>query len=288
MAALSTQLIVLTVILVFIGFVLFFSLLQFLMSIHPPRFYESNTPKDYGLLYENASFTTSDKINIKGWLITSETAKGTVIVGHGYPFDKGNILPVAKFLYPDYNLLFYDHRYFGESSGSITTVGFREVEDVKAAINFVHEKFGKNKSVALYGFSLSASAMLMAKPEVNAIIADSPYADLEKMITHVYRIFGPFKFPFVLTTKALSNIFLKLDPKKVSPALAIKNTSIPILLIHGEKDTQIPVENAYALKESNPNIELWIVKGADHGQAHFYNKNEYEKRVKDFLKKHME
>ena len=287
MAALPTQLIVLIVIIVFIGFVLFLSMLQFFISTHPPRFYDSNTPKDYGLTYEDVSFTTSDKINIKGWLIKSKTANATVIVGHGYPFDKVNILPVAKFLYPDYNLLFYDHRYFGESSGSITTVGFREVEDVKAAINFVHERFGKNKSVALYGFSLSASAMLMAKPQVNAIIADSPYADLEKMINHVYKIFGPFKFPFVLTTNVLANIFLKLDPKKVSPALAIKNTSTPILIIHGEKDTQIPVENAYALKESNPNIELWIVKNAYHGQAHFYNKNEYEKIVKDFLKKHM-
>ena len=278
---------VLIIILIFIGLVLFFSLLQFLISIHPSRFYDPHTPKDYGLKYENVSFTTSDKINIKGWLITSETANSTVIIGHGYPFDKGNILPVAKFLYPDYNLLLYDHRYFGESSGSITTVGFREVEDVKAAINFVYKRFGKNKSVALYGFSLSASAMLMAKPQVNAIVADSPYADLDRMINHVYRIFGPLKFPFVLTTNVLANIFLKLDPKEVSPALAIKNINTPILVIHGEKDTQIPVENAYALKESNPNIDLWIVKGVDHGWAYALYKEEYESRIKDFLKKHM-
>jgi len=287
MAALPTQLIVLIVIIVSIGFVLFLSMLQFFISTHPPRFYDSNTPKDYGLTYEDVSFTTSDKINIKGWLITSKTANATVIVGHGYPFDKGNILPVAEFLYPNYNLLLYDHRYFGESSGSMTTVGFREVEDVKAAISFVRNKFGENESIALYGFSLSASAMLMAKPRVNAIVADSPYADLGKMISHVYRIFGPFKFPFVLTTKVLANIFLKLDPKEVSPALAIKNTNTPILVIHGEKDTQIPVENAYALKESNPNIELWIVKGADHGEAYALYNKKYEKRVKDFLKKHM-
>ncbi|MBU2633992.1 MAG: alpha/beta hydrolase [Nanoarchaeota archaeon] len=271
---------------VIIGVIILFSLLQFFISIHPPRYYDPSTPKDYGLKYENVSFVTSDKIKIKAWLISSEKANGTIIIGHGYPFNKGNILPVVKFLHPDYNLLFYDHRYFGESEGKITTVGLKEVEDVKVAVNFVRERFGK-KPIALYGFSLSASAMLMAKQQVNAIVADSPYADLGKMINHIYSIFGPLKFPFVITTNLLAKIFFGMWPKEVSPALAIKNYDVPILLIQGEKDSQIPVENAYALKESNPNIELWIVKGADHGWAYALYKNEYEKRVKDFLKKYM-
>jgi len=282
-----TWLIVLRTLIVLIGFVLVVSLLQFLMSIHPHRYYDSNTPDNYGLKYKNVSFMTSDKITIKAWLISSAKTNGTVIIGHGYPFDKGNILPVVKFLYPDYNLLLYDHRYFGESSGSITTIGIKEVEDVKAAVDFVHKRFGKKEPVALYGFSLSASSMLMAKTKVNAIISDSAYADLENMIKHVYSIFGPFKFPFVKITNIFSMIFLKVHPRKVSPALAIKDINVPVLVIHGEKDTQIPVENAYLLKESNPNIEFWIVKDSDHGEAYALAKDEYKKRVKDFLKKYM-
>ncbi|MCK4521704.1 MAG: alpha/beta hydrolase [Nanoarchaeota archaeon] len=265
------------------GFVLAVSLLQFFMSIHPPRYYSPDAPDKYGLKYENVSFITSDKINIKAWLVSSEKANGTVIIGHGYPFDKGNILPVVKFLYPDYNLLLYDHRYFGKSSGSISTVGIKEVEDVKAALDFVHKRFGK-QPVALYGFSLSASAMLMAKTKVNAIIADSAYADLENIIKDIYKTFGPFKFPFVKTTNLISMIFFKVHPRMVSPALAIKDSDIPILVIHGEKDSQIPVENAYLLKESNSNIELWVAKESDHGEAYALYKNEYEERIKNFLK----
>lgn len=270
-----------------IVFILILSLAQFFTSIHPSRYYSHNTPKDYGLEYENVSFITSDEIKIKGWLITSKKANGTVVIGHGYPFDKGNILPVVKFLFPGYNLLLYDHRYFGESSGLITTVGVREVKDVEAAVNFVKEKFGKEEPIALYGFSLSASAMLMAKQEVKAIIADSSYANLENMIKQVYAIFGPLKFPLVKITNLLSIIFLRVNPKKVSPALAVKNSNVPILVIHGEKDSQIPVENAYILKASNPNIELWIVKGADHGEAYALVEEEYEKKVKTFLKKYI-
>jgi len=100
----------LKIVLFIVGFIIVASLAQFILSIHPPRYYESKTPEDYFLAYENVSFNTSDGIKISGWLLRSKKANGTVIVGHGYPFDKGNIFPVAKFLYPDYNLLFYDHR----------------------------------------------------------------------------------------------------------------------------------------------------------------------------------
>lgn len=280
-------LIILKIIMVLVGFILIFSVLQFLINVRPPRYYDPDVPSNYGLEYEKVSFITSDKIEIKGWLIASEKANGTVIIGHGYPFSKGNILPIAKFLYPDYNLLLYDHRYFGESGGKITTAGLREVEDVRSAINFVHERFGKEQPIALYGFSLSASAMIMAKPEVKAIIADSPYANLEMMVKRIFAIFGPLKFPFVETTNLLALITFGVHPRDVSPALAAKDLKIPILVIHGEKDTQIPVENTYALKKSNPEIELWIAKNADHGEIYALYKGEYERKVKDFLKRYM-
>jgi len=283
----TIQIIALRVVLIGVGLIILLSFLQFFIGIHPPRYYDRTSPKDYGLKYENISFKTSDNVTIKGWLLVSDKSNGTVIVGHGYPFDKGNIFPVAKFLYPDYNLLLYDHRYFGESSGKVTTGGFRESRDVNAAVKFVKDRFGESNPVALYGFSLSASAMLMAKPNVNAIIADSPYADLNRMVKRMFFLFGPLKFPFVFTTDLLTRIFFKTSLRDVSPANAVKGYHVPILLIHGEKDSQIPVENAYAIKESNPNIELWVVKGADHGFSYALAKDEYHKRIKSFLTKHM-
>jgi len=282
----ATLLLIFKTALFLVGFIIIISLLQFFINIHPPRFYDKDIPSNYGLDYEKISFKTSDDIQIKGWFITSKESNGTVIVGHGYPFDKGNILPVVKFLYPEYNVLLYDHRYFGESSGWITTAGMNEVKDVEAAVAFVKEKY-EDKPIALYGFSLSAASMLMVDVEVNAIVSDSSYADLENMVRHIYKIFGPLKYPFVKMTNIYARIFFGVHPREISPALAIKNKNIPILVIHGEKDSQIPVENVHLLKESNPSIELWIVESANHGQAYALYKEEYKKRVKDFLRKNM-
>jgi len=275
------------IILIIIAFVILFPISHFFLSIRPIKFYTPTTPKDYNLEYENVSFVTSDKIKISAWLITSKTANTTVIAGHGYPFNKGNILPVIKFLHPNYNLLLYDHRYFGESKGFITTVGLKEIKDVEAAIKFIQDKFPK-KQIALFGFSLSASAMLMSKANVSAIIVDSPYANLENIIKNIYSIFGPLKYPMTFVTNTLSLIFFKTHPKKVAPELSVRDLNIPIFLIHGEKDIQFPVENAYAIKKNNPkHIELWIVPNANHGESYFLAKNEYEKLVKTFLNKHV-
>jgi len=278
---------ILKAVLILVGIVVLLSLLQFILSVRPPRFYSDNKPLDYGLKYEDVSFVTKDEMKISAWLIESDKSNGTVIIGHGYPFDKGNVLPVAKFLYPDYNLLFYDHGYFGESEGKMTTVGLREVLDVEAAVEFVRERMGENESIGLYGFSLSASAMIMARPRVNAIVSDSAYADLGNLVRHVYRIFGPLKYPFVWMTNLYSKVFFGKFPSEISSANALRGYDVPVLVIYGEKDSQIPIENAYELKQSNSNVELWIVEGADHGQAYAFNKREYEKRIKTFLSKNM-
>jgi len=281
MVALAIKIIVFIIV-----FILFISILQFILNIHPPRFHDKHVPADFGLEHEDVSFITEDGITIRGWLIESDKANGTIIIGHGYPYDKANVLPVMIFLHPNYNLLFYDHRYFGESDGRITTVGLREPKDVKAATEFIQNRFD-NKPVALFGFSLSASSMLMADVSVNAIIADSPYADLDRMVKHIYALFGPLKLPFVLATNLLAKVTFGVYPKEISAADAILGKTTPIFVIHGDKDWQIPIENSYALKEANQNIELWIVKGADHGQAIGLQKKEYQRRVKEFLKKHM-
>lgn len=261
-----------------IGIIIVISLIQFFLSIHPPRYVSSVTPSEYLLPYEEVTFATGDGLMLDGWLLQSPTANATIIVGHGYPFDKGNVLPIARFLYPTYNMLFYDHRYFGKSRGHLTTVGIRETKDVKAAVRFVQERFG-DQPVGLYGFSLSAAAMLMSDVEVQAIVADSSYAHLRWMVEHVYRIFGPFKVPFVTITEFYAWMFFRIHVRDISPALALQEKNVPVLVIHGGRDSQIPVKHAYGLQQNNSRVRLYVVEDADHGEAYAMNPKAYEDEV---------
>ena len=267
------------------------SIFNFILSIHPPKLGEKRTPEIFNLKYEDVSFKTSDGLTLRGWFIPSNYSKAVIIVGHGYPFSKSDVLSFAPFLHKHYNLLFFDFRYFGDSDGSYTTVGWKEQKALLAAVSYLKTRkdIDPNK-IGSIGFSLSASTMLVTKSDIKAIVADSPYASLDKMIEQSYRIFPGFtKLPFTFTTKILAKIVLNLDTKKVSPEKSIKNLGIPVLLIHGEKDSQIPVENSKIIYEaSNKSLtKLWLVKGADHGYSHALNPKEYEKKVLDFFDKHL-
>jgi len=269
-----------------IVFIIIISLYGILISIFPRRYVTDIKPSDIGLKYEEVTLKTADNIKIKAWFIANNKTKNAVIVCHGYPFDKGNVFSFASFLHKDYNLLFFDFRAMGESEGKYTTVGYKEVEDLKAAVKYLKENGMEN--VGALGFSLGGATILMAKSDdIKAIVADSSYANLDLMVDSLYRQFFFFKYPFVLTTRVLAKLILKIDTKNVSPEIAIRDIKVPVLLIHGKKDSQISVKNSYLLHKANPKAELWVVEGADHGEAHYVREKEYEKKVLEFFNKYL-
>ena len=268
-------------------FLIIFSLLTFLMSIYPPKIITNLLPSDLGLGYEEVTFKSTDNLKLSGWFIPNNKTKATIIVMHGYPADKANLLGIAKFLAKDFNVLLFDFRSFGESSGKYTTVGYLEKNDLMGAIEYLEKEKNISK-IGLYGFSLGGAVALMNNHEnVKAIVTDSAYAKLSNMVEHMYRIFFVFKYPLYYLTKLYGILFLKIDIDRVSPVDNIKNLKVPILLIHAEKDSQIPVSEAYLLNDANKKAELWVVENAEHGMSHSINPEKYEKRVIGFFKENV-
>lgn len=264
------------------------SLYTFLTSIRPLRYITPVTPTDLGLAYEDITIITEDNIKLSGWFIPSENAgKKAIIICHGYPADKGNVLSFATFLHDKFNLLFFDFRAMGKSGGKITTAGWRERKDFLAAVESLKSK-GMKKIGAL-GFSMGGAVIIMAdSPDVVAIVSESAYADLESMLHLMYRNFWFFRYPFVYATRLWSHLLLGVNLSDVSPKDFIKDIKVPMLLIHSEMDSQIPVEHAQALKKANPDAELWIIDEADHGGIWGALRSQYEGRISKFFLSAME
>jgi len=259
------------------------SFYMFLTSIRPPRHLTGMTPADLDLEYEDITLITEDKIELKGWFIPSEAAgRKAIVVCHGYPADKGDVLPFAAFLHDEFNLLFFDFRAMGESGGRVTTIGWREKKDFLAAVEYLKSK--DMEKIGAFGFSMGGAVIIMTNsPDIDAIVSESAYADLESMVHVTYRNFGVFRYPFVYATRLWSRLLIGVDPPDVSPVDCIKNIKVPMLLIHSEKDSMIPVEHARALKEANPKAELWVIGGIDHGGVWALMRDKYERRILDFL-----
>lgn len=276
-------------VLIFIAlFLIMFSLFAFYMSVHPPKIITYLEPADLGLKYEDISFKSADGVKLSGWLIPNNKTKAAIIVMHGYPADKANLLGIAEFLAKDFNVFLFDFRSFGKSDGKYTTAGYLERNDLFGAISYL-EKEKKMTKIGLYGFSMGGAVALMSDHvNVKAIVADSAYAELRHIVQHMYRIFFIFKYPLAYLTKLYGILFLKMNIDDASPVDNIKNIKIPILLIHAEKDSQIPASEAYLLHNANKKAELWIVENAEHGMTHSINPEKYEKRVIGFFKENLE
>jgi len=275
-------------VLIFVAlFLIIFSFLIFLMSIHPMKIITNLKPSELGLKYEDVTFKSYDGVKLSGWLIPNNKTKATIIVMHGYPADKANLLGIAEFLTKDFNVFLFDFRGFGKSEGKYTTAGYLERNDLLGAIEYLEKEKNITK-IGLYGFSMGGAVALMTSHEnVKAIVTDSAYAKLSNMARHMYGIFFILKYLLAYLTKLYGILFLRINIDDASPLGNIKNIRAPILLIHAEKDTQIPVSEAYLLHDTNKKAELWIVENAEHGMSHSINPEKYEKRVLEFFKENV-
>lgn len=256
---------------IIVAFVILTSLWGFYWAIRPPhRLVSSITPAHFGLKYEDVSFRTEDNVLIRGWFIPNENPDAkTIILLHGYPADKGNILPALYFLHKDYNLLFIDFRYFGESEGSYSTVGKNEMLDLLAAIHYLHKR-GIHE-VGVYGFSLGGAVAIMTAakaPEIKVIVAESSFARLDMML-NVYYPIPLLRYPLAALTRLWGILFLGYDVKDVSPMNVALTSTTPMLIIHSKSDEVTPFEQAELLKEAlhnNSRAEFLFLENNKHGE----------------------
>ncbi|TMA08819.1 MAG: alpha/beta fold hydrolase [Deltaproteobacteria bacterium] len=227
-------------------------------------------------------------MTLRGWFIPQEQAPTvkTIIALHGYPADKGNILPAIAFLSQRYNLLLFDFRYLGESGGSHSTVGAEETRDLRSAIAYLRSR--GVEEVGVWGFSLGGAVALMTAPhtsEIKAVVSESSYAQLDLMVPALYAI-PVLRYPLGWLTALWARIFLGVDLKNVSPKDSARNLKIPVLIVHSRGDHLISFQHALLLQEAlkdNHRAEFWFHEDLLHGQL----AAEYQKRITDFFKRNL-
>jgi uncharacterized protein len=278
---------ILRIVLIVSALLIFASAWLFYISIRPPKMVSSITPRNLNMPYEQVSFTTADGLSLRGWFILSgKRAAKTLILLHGYPADKGNILPALAFLHADFNLLLFDFRYLGESDGSYSTAGAKEVEDLLAAIRFL--KTRGIEEVGVWGFSMGGAVGLMTidkAPEIRAVVSESSYASLTEMALQLFRV-PLLNYPIAYLIGFWAKLFLGIDVRDVSPAEKIRNTTVPILITHSSTDTVIPFSQAKTLQRAlinNPRAEFWFNDEFAHGQMG----SDYQSRVRNFFQKNL-
>ncbi len=249
----------------------------------PQRINSSLHPKDLNLEYRDVSIKTDDNLSLSGWYLPS--SEGIIIMIHGYPADKGDLLPLAMELYPAFSILLVDMRYFGDSQGRITTLGVKERKDVSNIISWA-EREGY-EDIGIFGFSFGGAISLLGggkDDRVSAIATYNSFSDLKTLGREIYKIFFPFNWIMIEIMDIMATPIIGESPKVVSPLKEIKDITSPFLVIHNKEDKIISTEHSKKLKEANPLGEFIFIEGLGHNNLHIETGN----ILKEFFKKHYE
>jgi pimeloyl-ACP methyl ester carboxylesterase len=193
-----------------------------------------------------------------------------VVLLHAYPADKADLLPIASALTPEFATLLVDQRYFGDSEGRATTLGFREREDLKRMLDFLDSRGAT--PVGVFGFSLGGAVALLTAaedPRIRAIVAYAPFADLRTLGRELYGWMWLVRYPFVEAMLLWSRLLLGADITRPSPVEAAARLTVPVLLVHSREDEQIPFGHAERLQAAlaaNPKAEFEFMDRGRHGE----------------------
>ncbi|HTM67795.1 MAG TPA: alpha/beta fold hydrolase [Candidatus Binatia bacterium] len=253
----------------------------------PDKVASARTPKDLGIAYQDVALRTADGVDLAGWFVPAAEPSGAAVLAlHGYPADKGDILPRVAFLAKKYDVLLIDFRSFGGSGGAYTTMGPKEVADAEAGVAWLRAK--GERRVGVYGFSMGGAVALMTlgRPSPpDAVVAEASYANLRPVIEEPYRYLGPLRGLCVEAT-ALAARLDGIDIDRQAPEAAVAGTKRPVLLVHAKDDAVVPFSHAEALQRAlrdDPAAETWFPERAGHGEP----STEFPARVQDFFDRNL-
>ena len=245
--------------------------------LHPAREIPSGTLlQANGVEFQEVELWTEDNVKLSAWYTPPKNG-AVILVAHGYG-DKRIEDYHALFANAGYGVIAWDFRAHGKSDGDFSSLGYYEVLDAKAALDFALAQ-PDVEHVGAWGGSMGAVTMIRATaqyPEIEALVADSPYATLEDemnlripfpMMRPLIRFFGEREAGMVLDLVRPVDDIARISPR-------------PVFIIQGMGDGMIPLDSAQRLYEAaGEPRQLWTENDVPHLNMYSYYKTRYTKRV---------
>ena len=247
-------------------------------------------PRHYGIEYDNVTIDTFDNHKLKGWFLKSKERKAVLIFFHGINDSRYFHLSFLEhFVKHGFDVLAYDLRAHGESSGDFCSYGFYEKKDTETAIKFL-EKNGyiiANSIIGLMGVSLGASIALQSinvDSRIKFCIAEAPFSNFSDTLED-YMSRGLFKLgkPYSSFIRKRIEKVGNFKISSIQPKNDVINFKGKILLIHGDKDEKINIKYHYEILKNGFAIESLVLKGAGHNNLRKIGGKEYINKILFFI-----
>lgn len=265
---------------------------------------------------EEKDFYATDGVRLRGVFMhppPEVERRGMIIFA---PEFKSTRLSCARYCRPlidaGYDVFSFDFRSHGASASedgyrARQWPSDREVADMMGAISFVEQWLEDQRrpiEIGLFGISRGACAGILASEtcaSIRAIITDGAFSSdctLEHLMRRWAKIYARVKIiyenhppEFWRFLRWCLFVTCRIKFKCSYPSVRKTLTRMlprPMLFIHGERDSYIPVEQSrllYALS-AQPKY-LWVVHGAKHNQSVDVVPEEYSRRTVEFFDRYL-
>ncbi|MBE6730815.1 MAG: alpha/beta hydrolase [Ruminococcaceae bacterium] len=231
-----------------------------------------------------------------------EGSKKTFIGVHGYTANGHSDFGVVGQLFYEmgYNLLLVSQRAHRYSEGEYVTFGVYERFDCLNWIKYVNERIGEDGTIFLHGLSMGGATVTMTigfpdlPKSVKGCISDCALTsggDMFRMVAKNVLKNTPAKFVPLSVISFFCNLYCKIKlgcgMDDYSTVEAVKNTKVPLLVIHGDKDDCVPLwmgQKNY--DECVSEKEILILKGSGHAVNYQFAPEICREKIKAFVEKY--
>lgn len=254
----------------------------------------------YSLNPEDLEILSKDNLRLKAWFVPAEKeTKRFAICVHGHncngPDECSHLLPFYRNTM-GFNYLLPDLRGHGRSDGNKIGFGALDYKDIKLWIDYLVERFGEDIEIVLHGISMGAATVMLVnnnnpQKQVRVVIEDCGFTDAFEMVSKKMKDLGLKHTSdfFTEITNFWCRKFSDYDLRKdATPIGTMQNAVNPVMFVHGEEDALVPFEMCKRLYDACPTEkEMFAVPGAEHAFSYYDAKDEYDRRMKAFIEKHI-
>lgn len=243
---------------------------------------------------EDVYIQSSDGLKLHGTYFPGQGGDKLILCFHGYT-SKGmsDYIGLSNYYLPrGYQMLLVDERAHGESEGDYIGFGCLDRMDALCWIDYIQERFGEECKIWLHGTSMGGATVLMTSSlqlpkAVKGMISDCAFTSAWEVFAHVLKSqYHIPAYPILAIADEMAKKRAGFRLNQCNAAEEVKKARIPILLIHGDKDTFVPHKMCYEIyKNCAAPKEMLIVHGAGHCESFYKNKELYEKKLTEFFER---
>lgn len=232
-----------------------------------------------------------DGARLRAWSLRPPAGNGdAVILLHGQGDNRAGMLgPAVMLLRHGYAVLLPDARAHGMSGGTLGTYGVLEADDIRRWFDWLRQDESP-RCIDGLGDSMGGAELLESltvERSFCAVVAESPFATFrEAAYDRLGQQFSTGSWlgrtllrPALVAGVEYARLRYGIDFRNADPAGAVAATKVPVLLIHGLADNNLPPRHSEMIKAGNPAVVLWEPAGAEHCGASMTAPAEYERRV---------